>query len=340
MAKPKKVIDEARARLYAALDKKVGEGLGRLLPEMVYEPIERISTGSVMGDYVTAGGIPYGKLTEIYGPPSGGKSALAMRILGNVQRTGQKVALIDAEHAFDPEWAQRIGLDPENVFLLWPTTAEQAVRGILTYLEHGVRALVLDSIPSMRTEAELKGDVAEAKIGEGPRLWSKALPRITTAAVEANCAVILLNQVRANIGGPNYMSATSGGFALKHAYTLRMELTGLDRIKEGGDEIGFYSQFRVWKNRGPMGRRGKIPFLYGVGFSPELEVLDLGVKYGLITRAGSWYSYETERMGQGQAAACEWLHAHPALIPTLQEQLTKCLSADDTPNEPDISDDT
>lgn len=330
--KKKGPLDEARARLYAALDKAVGPGQGRLLPDQVFEPLERVSTSMVSVDYVTGGGIPYGKLTEIFGAPAGGKTALAMRILGNIQRAGHPVALIDAEHAFDPYWASKMGLNPDEVFLLWPHTSEEAVKAILTYINHGVRGIVLDSIPAMRTAAEMKGKVEDAKIGEGPRLWAKALPRIIPALVEHNAAVILLNQVRANIGGhPSDPTHTAGGYALKHAYTLRLELTRIGgAIREKTDdeekvELGFWSWLRVPKNRGPMGRRGRIPFLYGHGFSPEIELLELGTVHGVFKRSGSWYSYGDERMGQGRDAALNWLLAHPDLIAPLQQQLLSIL---------------
>jgi len=334
VAKKKSELDEARARLYKDLDKLVAPGAGRLLSDQVYEPLERVSTGTVAGDWVTGGGVPYGRITELFGPPSGGKSALSMRILANIQKSGRQVALIDAERSFDAAWAEHLGLDVANVFLLNPENAEQAATAMLTYMQHGIQGIVVDSIPAMRTRAELEGKVGEAHVGEVPRLWSKSLPRIQPLADQTGCAIIMLNQVRANIGGSKFNAETTGGgFALKHAYTMRIELRRAGPIKNGEEEIGTQVRLKVVKNRGPFGRRMNTPFLYGVGFSQEFEILTMGLDNKTFSRSGSFYSYGDERMGQGRIEAYEWLCARPELIDKLRGEFLATMLPDQTADE-------
>lgn len=332
-----------RKAVYADLDKQIGKGVGRMMQDMAFEPIERVSTGTLVGDYVTGGGIPCGRITEFYGPPSGGKTALALRVLCSLQQAGEGVAYIDAEHQWDPEWATVLGLNVDDVFVLQPRSAEEAVRGMLIYLKHGIKGVVLDSIPAMRTEAELKGDVAEAKVGAGPRLWSMAVPRLQTLASEHQSVVLLLNQVRAAIGATMQTETTAGGYALKHAYTLRLEVRRAEAIREKhgdeAEEVGYRARLKVTKNRGPSGRRGFTPFYYGEGFRPSAELVALGEEYDVVKKSGAWYSYNGERMGQGKVQAQAWLESHPEQAAEVRTAILRHLNKDEeTGNDDDAVD--
>jgi recombination protein RecA len=306
---------DIKAALYAELDKEVGLGLGRALLDQPMDPLVRVGSGVLAFDVATGGGVPFRRLTELLGPPGGGKSTMALKLLGRIQREVGPCAWIDAEHQFDPEWAATNGVNVPDLYTAQPDTGEQVIKLILAYAKHGVKGIVLDSVPAVRTAAERAGDVEDRFIGRMPEMWSRLLPRIQEVADKQNVALIFINQMRAKIGaGPHGPTEdTPGGWALKHAYTLRVKIQAGQAVKDGEREIGRTTWFRVIKNRGPV-RTLTAPFYGEVGFDPAVEVLDLAIQFGWVEQKGAWFSYQEEKMGQGKIAASTWLRERPDLL--------------------------
>lgn len=326
-----------RTKLNADLDKILGPGGSRPYSQLELPPLERVSTGSLLFDWATDGGIPYGRMTELFGTMSGGKSALSLRTLANIQAQGHRVAFFDMEHQADPDWMSKLGLDLDRLYFPQPKPkeilcGEDVIRLLLAYMQDGVRGIVIDSIPNVKSTKALNADFEDAAMGADAQMWSKHLPRILNVTRQSQCALIFTNQVRTNFRAKYAweVESTAGAWALRHDMTLRCELRPTDRIKlSDKTHIGFYSRMMVIKNRGAMGRVVKVPFIYGEGWSREREVLDLAEIAEIVTKNGAWYNVtlggEEILMGQGEHAAVDWLKEHPAavdqLLPILAQQL-------------------
>ena len=322
--------DRAAARkvMYAALDKnKVTKGAGRAVADLEIEPITRQSFGSIKADWATGGGIPYGRITEIYGAEGSGKTTLALRFLAEAQAAGKIIGFIDAEHGFDAEWAGILGVDVQNMMLLQPDHGEQAFQVLKIWLEHDVQAVVVDSVAALVPEAELKGEIGEAHVGRQARLMSAGLRYLAGTINHKDAAVVFINQLREKVGN-NYGSpeTTPGGRALKFYASLRLDVRRGEPIKDSDSQTGTHIKVTTKKNRGSQQfRKVQVPLLYGVGFNVAYEVIDLAVDAGLITKAGAWYSYGDQRMGLGRDTAVQWLMDHPEVIATLIPKVTAFL---------------
>lgn len=313
---------KAREVMYSALDKKVGKGLARAVQDQEIEPIIRQSFGSIKADWVAGGGVPYGRITEIYGAEGSGKTTLALSILGQAQRVGRMAGLVDAEHNFDPEWATILGVNVPDLMLLQPDNGEQGFQALEVWLEHGVQAIVIDSVSALVPKAELEGDVSDAHVGRQARLMSQGLRRLTGTIARAESAVMFINQLREKVGN-NYGSpeTTSGGRALKFYASLR-----LDCRRGTHDEHMMYIKLKSVKNRGnAQYRKGEVSLAFGLGLDPAGEVVDLGAEAGFIEKSGAWYSYGAERMGQGREAAVQWLRDRPDVLAALQPKASHFL---------------
>lgn len=317
----------ARAAMYGALDKEVGKGLGRAVQDQEIEPLVRQSFGSIGADWVSGGGVPYGRITEIYGAEGSGKTTLALSFLAQAQQAGHVVGLVDAEHSFDPDWATTLGLNVPETLLLQPDNGEQGFQALEVWIEHGVTAVVLDSVSALVPKAELDGDVSEAHVGRQARLMSQGLRRMTGAIAKAQAAVVFINQLREKVGVMfGSPETTSGGRALKFYSSLRLDCRRGEPIKDKDTQVGTHIKLRAVKNRGNAQYRVRqIPLTYGVGLDMAAEVVDLAVEAELIQKSGAWYSYAGSRW-QGREAAVDWLRANPEIMQTLAPSVAHFLA--------------
>lgn len=321
-------LKQVRAAMYAELDKALGKGAGRALADQEWEPLPRVSTGTLGGDYAT-GGIPMGRITEFYGIEGGGKTSLAVSTLAQIQKVHGPVAYIDAEHGgYEIEWARRLGLDTDATYTHLPETGEEAFKTAWIYLKHGVKGVVIDSVSALVTQATLKGEVGDAHVGQQARLMSQELNRIKHLVAESGAALIFINQLREKVGQQGYgpTTTTSGGRALRFYASTRVDVGRMHQIKDGDRQIGYQMKVKVVKNRGgPQYRTALIPLIADLGFDPAWEVCELGRAGGFISTSGAWYSYGEQRIGQGRLAAIEWLRQHPDVIAELRPKIAEFL---------------
>ncbi|MCY4430855.1 MAG: recombinase RecA [Rhodospirillales bacterium] len=274
--------------------------------------VEAVSTGSVGLDVALGiGGLPRGRVVEIYGPESSGKTTLALHTIAEAQKTGGICAFVDAEHALDPMYAQRLGVNVEELLLSQPDAGEQALEIADSLVRSGaIDVLVIDSVAALVPRAELEGEMGDRHVGLQARLMSQALRKLTGSISKSRTIVIFINQIRMKVG-VMYGSpeTTSGGNALKFYASVRLDIRRIGQIKNGADVVGNQTRVRVVKNKmAPPFKTVEFDIMYGEGISKLGEMLDLGVKHGVIEKAGSWYSYDSERIGQGRENAKAYLH--------------------------------
>jgi recombination protein RecA len=307
--------DDRRRNLDAALkdiERSFGAGsIMRLGTDRAIE-VEAVSTGSVGLDVALGiGGLPRGRVIEIYGPESSGKTTLALHTIAEAQKTGGICAFVDAEHALDPMYAQRLGVNVEDLLLSQPDAGEQALEIADSLVRSGaIDVLVIDSVAALVPRAELEGEMGDTHVGLQARLMSQALRKLTGSISKSRTIVIFINQIRMKVG-VMYGSpeTTSGGNALKFYASVRLDIRRIGQIKNGADVVGNQTRVRVVKNKmAPPFKTVEFDIMYGEGISKLGEMLDLGVKHGVIEKAGSWYSYDSERIGQGRENAKAYLH--------------------------------
>lgn len=316
----------ARAKMYAQLDKEVGKGLGRAVSDQELEPLVRQSFGSVGADYVAGGGVPYGRITELYGGEGSGKTTLGLSFLAQAQRAGFEAGLIDAECGFDHEWATLLGIDVPNLLLIQPDNGEQGFQTLEVWIENGVRAIVVDSVAALVPKAELEGDVGDAHVGRQARLMSQGLRRITGMVARQQTALVFVNQLREKVnvqyGSPE---TTPGGRSLKYYATLRLDCRRGEPIKEKDRQVGTHIKVKTNKNRGTAQYRTRqVPLVYGIGLDNVRELVEIGTDAGLIQRAGAWYSYGDIRV-QGEAAMVEAVRESAAAQDRLRPRVAEFL---------------
>ena len=331
--KEKDVKDEKRKALELALsqiEKQYGRGsIMRMGDREVSADIPVIPTGSVSLDAALGvGGIPRGRVIEIFGPESSGKTTLALHVIAESQRQKGVAAFVDAEHALDPLYAGKLGVDIEELLISQPDTGEQA----LEIVEHLVRSnavdvIVIDSVAALTPKAEIDGEMGDAQMGLQARLMSQALRKLTAAISKSRTSVIFINQIRQKIGimfgNPE---TTTGGNALKFYASLRLDIRKKDSIKEGADVIGTRTKVRVVKNKvAPPFKETEFDIIYGEGISKEGDLLDVGEKHKLIEKSGAWYSYKGERIGQGRENARKYLKENHAASKELEGKLREIL---------------
>jgi recombination protein RecA len=317
-----KAIDLAVAQI----EKQFGAGSIMKLGEAHRIDVATIPTGSLSLDLALGGGLPQGRIIEIYGPESSGKTTLALHAVAEVQKNGGTAAFIDAEHALDPEYAQRIGINLDTLLISQPDTGEQALEITETLVRSSaVDIIVIDSVAALVPRAEIEGDMGDAHVGLQARLMSQALRKLTGVISKSKTTVVFLNQLRMKIGVMfGNPETTAGGQALKYYASVRMDIRGTEQIKDGDVSIGKHVKVKVVKNKvaAPF-KVAEFDIMFNEGISTAGDLIDLAVKYGLVIKSGAWYSYKDEKIGQGREAAKQYLKDHKELIGTLSKDIRK-----------------
>lgn len=322
------VGDGKKLALEAALskiEKDFGAGAVMRLGENTVMNIDAISTGSLSLDMALGiGGVPRGRIVEIYGPESSGKTTIALHVVAEAQKLGGNAAFIDAEHALDPVYAKALGVDIDSLLVSQPDTGEQALEITEALVRSGaIDVIVVDSVAAMVPQAEIEGMMGDAHVGLQARLMSQALRKLTSCIAKSNCVAIFINQLRSKIGvmyGSN--ETTTGGRALKFYASVRIDIRKTETLKSGTDMIGSRTKCKVVKNKvAPPFKEACFDIMYGKGVSYEGEVLDLGVDYGIVKKGGSWFSYGETRLGQGRDNAKQFLAENPDIMEEIASQI-------------------
>ncbi len=322
----RKAIDLAVAQI----EKQFGAGSIMKLGDAHKIDIATISTGSLSLDLALGGGLPQGRIIEIYGPESSGKTTLALHAVAEVQKNGGVAAFIDAEHALDPEYAERIGINLETLLISQPDTGEQALEITETLVRSSaVDIVVVDSVAALVPRAEIEGDMGDAHVGLQARLMSQALRKLTGVISKSKTTVVFINQLRIKIGVMfGNPETTAGGQALKYYASVRMDIRGSEQIKDGDVSIGKHVKVKVVKNKvaAPF-KVAEFDIMFNEGISVAGDLIDLAVKYELVIKSGAWYAYKDEKIGQGREAAKQYLKDHPEVMKTLDKDIRKLAGA-------------
>ena len=328
------VDEKEKARVLALalgqIEKQFGKGsILRLGSRESILPIGTIPSGSISLDWALGiGGFPRGRIIEIYGPESSGKTTIALHAIASAQKLGGMAAFIDVEHALDPTYAQALGVDVDNLLVSQPDYGEQALEIANTLIaSNSIDVLVVDSVAALVPKSELEGEMGDSSMGVQARLMSQALRKLTGIVSKSNCCLIFINQIREKIGVMfGNPETTTGGRALKFYSSVRVDIRRIAAIKDGENVVGNRTKAKVVKNKvAPPFREAEFDIMYGEGVSREGDILDLGVKHELVEKSGSWYSFQAERIGQGRENAKQFLRDHPDLTTTLDTELRKVL---------------
>jgi recombination protein RecA len=308
------------------IERQFGKGaVMRLGDAGAVRDVEAISTGSLNLDIALGvGGLPRGRIIEIYGPESSGKTTIALQTIAQVQRSGGTAAFVDAEHALDPSYAEKLGINIADLLVSQPDTGEQALEIVDMLVRSGaVDLVVVDSVAALTPRAEIEGEMGDSHVGLQARLMSQALRKLTASISRSNTTVIFINQIRMKIGVMfGSPETTTGGNALKFYASVRLDIRRVGAIKKGEEVVGNETRVKVVKNKvSPPFKTADFDILYGIGVSREGEIIDLGVNLGLIDKAGAWYSYNGERIGQGRDNTREYLRANPELAAAIEAQI-------------------
>ncbi len=307
------------------IEKQFGKGSIMRMGESTILAIETIPTGSLALDIALgAGGVPRGRIVEIYGPESSGKTTLAIHIMREAQKKGGMAAIVDAEHAFDPEYAKRIGVNIDELLISQPDTGEQALEIVETLVRsNALDVIVIDSVAALVPRAEIEGEMGDAMVGVQARLMSQALRKLTGAISKSRTVVVFINQIRMKIGVMfGNPETTSGGNALKFYASVRMDIRRKEQIKVGEETVGIHVAVKVVKNKiAPPFKVGEFDLMYDGGISYEGDLIELGVKYEIITKSGSWYQYGEEKLGQGKEGARAYLKDHQKVATEIAEAI-------------------
>jgi recombination protein RecA len=322
--------DKALDIAIAQIEKQFGKGSIMRMGEAPQMAIESVSTGAMALDLALGvGGLPRGRVVEVFGPESSGKSTLAMHVVAEAQRIGGNCAYIDAEHALDPVYAQAIGVDIDALLISQPDYGEQALEICDVLIRSGsIDVVVVDSVAALTPRAEIEGDIGDAHVGLQARLMSQAMRRLTANLNHTNTLAIFINQLREKIG-VMYGSpeVTPGGRALKFYASVRLDIRKVEIIKDGTEMVGSRTRVKVVKNKcAPPFRQAEFDIMYGQGISREGSILDVGVELGLIKKSGSWYTYEGEQLGQGRENVKTFLAANPQLMAELDQKIREKVS--------------
>jgi recombination protein RecA len=307
------------------IDKAYGKGTIMKLGDTMIEPIEAISTGSLGLDLALGvGGLPKGRVIEIYGPESSGKTTLAIHAIAQSQKKGGIAAFIDAEHAFDKSYAQKLGADVENLLISQPDNGEQALEIADNLIRSGaIDILVIDSVAALVPRSEIEGEMGDSKMGLHARLMSQALRKLTATISKTGCCCIFINQLREKIGVMfGNPETTTGGNALKFYASVRLDIRRLGQIKDGDVVVGNHVKVKVVKNKvAPPFRFAEFDIMYGEGISKAGEIIDMGVDLNIVQKSGSWFSYEGNKLGQGRDAVKQLLIDNPELADEIEKKV-------------------
>jgi recombination protein RecA len=331
------VDEQKKQALKAALaqiDKQFGKGSVMFLgDDDARSDIEVVSTGSLSLDIALGiGGLPRGRVVEIYGPESSGKTTLTLHVIAEMQKIGGTAAFIDAEHALDPQYAKRLGVNTDELLISQPDTGEQALEITDMLVRSGsVDVIVIDSVAALTPKAEIEGEMGASHMGLQARLMSQALRKLTANIKKTNTMVIFINQLRMKIGVMfGNPETTTGGNALKFYASVRLDIRRIGAIKKGDEILGNETRVKVLKNKvAPPFKKAEFQILYDHGISRESEIVDLGVQLGFVEKAGAWYSVGGERIGQGKDNARDYLKANPELAQSLEAQIREKLMPSD-----------
>jgi recombination protein RecA len=325
MSTPTPERDKALDAALAQIDKQYGKGSIMRMGEKGSLAIEAIPTGALPLDLALGvGGLPRGRVVEIYGPESSGKSTLAMHVVAEAQRNGGICAYIDAEHAMDPIYAKAIGVDIDQLLISQPDTGEQALEIADMLIRSGaIDVLVIDSVAALTPRAEIEGDMGDSHVGLQARLMSQALRKLTANLNKSNTICIFINQLREKIGVMfGSPETTPGGRALKFYSSVRLDIRRIEAIKDGAEVVGSRTRVKVVKNKvAPPFRQAEFDIMYGKGISREGALLDLAVELNIAKKSGAWFTYEGEQLGQGRENAKNYLHDHPELMVDMEAKI-------------------
>ena len=320
-AEREKALDGALAQI----ERQFGKGSVMRLGSDERAPVEVIPTGSIALDAALGiGGLPRGRIIEIYGPESSGKTTLTLHAIANAQRNGGIAAFIDAEHALDPEYAAKLGVDIDSLLVSQPDTGEQALEIADMLIRSGsIDLIVIDSVAALVPRAEIEGEMGDSHVGLQARLMSQALRKLTGGLSQTNTTMIFINQLREKIGvffgSPE---TTAGGKALKFYASVRLDIRRIETLKDGTDAVGNRTRVKVVKNKmAPPFKQAEFDILYGVGISREGSLIDFGVDHGIVKKSGAWYTYEGDQLGQGKENARNFLLANPDMAAEIEQKI-------------------
>ncbi|MDH2434585.1 recombinase RecA [Pokkaliibacter sp. MBI-7] len=311
------------------IERQFGKGAIMRMGDQPREAIPAVSTGSLGLDIALGiGGLPYGRIVEIYGPESSGKTTLTLSVIAQAQRQGKTCAFIDAEHALDPIYAEKLGVNVDDLLVSQPDTGEQALEiADMLVRSNAVDVIIIDSVAALVPKAEIEGEMGDSHMGLQARLMSQALRKITGNIKNANCLVVFINQIRMKIGVMfGNPETTTGGNALKFYASVRLDIRRTGSIKQGDEVVGNETRVKIVKNKvSPPFRQADFQILYGKGIYRMGEVVDLGVQQGLVEKSGAWYAYQGNKIGQGKANACKYLEDNPQIAQELEALLRERL---------------
>ena len=331
---------KALASALGQIERQFGKGaVMRLGDAAAMRDIDVVSTGSLNIDIALGiGGLPRGRVIEIYGPESSGKTTLTLHVIAECQKQGGTAAFVDAEHALDPEYARKLGVDVDNLLVSQPDTGEQALEITDMLVRSGaVDVVVVDSVAALTPKAEIEGDMGDSHMGLQARLMSQALRKLTANIKRSNTMVIFINQIRMKIGVMfGSPETTTGGNALKFYASVRMDIRRIGAIKKGDEVVGNSTRVKIVKNKvAPPFKQAEFEILYGEGISHEGELIDLGVEIGMVKKAGAWYSYNDAKIGQGKENVRNYLKENPAIADEIEKAIRDHYLAKDDPEDAD-----
>jgi recombination protein RecA len=320
---------KALSAAMSQIERQFGKGSIMKLGDSKNMDVETISTGSLALDVALGvGGLPMGRVVEIYGPESSGKTTLTLEVIAQAQKAGKTCAFIDAEHALDPIYARALGVDTNELLISQPDTGEQALEICDMLTRSGaVDLIVVDSVAALTPKAEIEGDMGDHHVGLQARLMSQALRKITGNLKQSNTMMIFINQIRMKIGVMfGSPETTTGGNALKCYASVRVDIRRIGAVKDGDEIVGNETRVKVVKNKiAPPFKQAEFQIMYGQGINRDGELIDLGVKHNMVNKAGAWYSYGDDRIGQGKANATKYLKEHPEMRDELNKRLRDLL---------------
>ncbi len=329
-----KVDDKAKALQMALsqIDKDFGKGAVMRLGENLKMDVDAIPTGILPLDIATGiGGLPRGRIVEVFGPESSGKTTVCLHMIASAQKNGGEVAFIDAEHALDPVYAKNIGVDIDTLLVSQPDTGEQALQITEALVRsNAIDVIVIDSVAALTPRQEIEGDMGDSHMGLHARLMSQALRKLTSLISKSNTIVIFINQLREKVGimfgNPE---TTTGGRALKFYSSMRIDVRRVETIKNGGEAIGNKTKVKIVKNKvAPPFKEAEFDIIYGEGVSKSACILDMAVKFDLVEKSGAWYNYNDDRIGQGKENAKKYLSDNPEIMDILEEQIREKMKAE------------
>ncbi len=327
---------QALAGALQQIERQFGKGaIMRMGDRAAGEGIQVVSTGSITLDLALGiGGLPRGRVVEIYGPESSGKTTMTLHAIAECQKAGGTTAFVDAEHALDPGYAEKLGVDVENLLVSQPDTGEQALEITDMLVRSGaVDMVVIDSVAALTPKAEIEGDMGDTHVGLQARLMSQALRKLTANIQRSGCMVVFINQIRMKIGVMfGSPETTTGGNALKFYSSVRLDIRRIGALKKGDEIVGNQTRVKVVKNKmAPPFRQAEFEILYGEGISREGELIELGVKHGFVDKSGAWYSYQGDRIGQGKENVRQFLKDNPEMAESINRQVRAEVMPETTP---------